>query len=136
MTGPSTHLTWTELACKDGTPYPAEWRETRAVDLAHAFERVRAACGGHPLTVLSAYRSPAHNRAIGGAPKSQHVEGRAVDVRPPAGMAVETFAMLIKANAAAWGIRGVGVYRTFVHLDTRPTTRLVAWGGTGAKDDA
>jgi hypothetical protein len=44
-------------------------------------ERTREAIGG-PLVVLSGYRDPEHNAAIGGAPGSQHVKGTAVDPSP------------------------------------------------------
>lgn len=33
-----------------------------------------------PLIVRSAYRSPAHNRAVGGAPRSKHMGGTAFDI--------------------------------------------------------
>ena len=35
---------------------------------------------GKPLIVRSAYRSPEHNRAVGGAKASKHLEGVAVDI--------------------------------------------------------
>jgi hypothetical protein len=37
-----------------------------------------------PVVVSSGYRSPALNRAIGGANTSQHVEGQAADIQCPA----------------------------------------------------
>lgn len=137
MAGPSPHLTWAELACKDGTPYPEAWRAYRAVVLADVFEVLRAACGGRPLRVLSAYRTPAHNRAIGGAPKSHHLHGRALDLAPPAGMTMEGFWVYVRTLAEDdVRIGGVGRYRTFAHLDIRPRTsgRLAVWTGTGVKD--
>lgn len=45
---------------------------------AAGMEVVRALLG-HPITVNSAYRSPAVNKAVGGAKNSAHVEGWAVD---------------------------------------------------------
>ena len=35
---------------------------------------------GKPLIVRSAYRSPEHNRAVGGAPASKHMQGTAFDI--------------------------------------------------------
>ncbi len=36
---------------------------------------------GKPVNVNSGYRSPDLNRAIGGSPTSQHMEGKAADIR-------------------------------------------------------
>ncbi|MDZ4372303.1 MAG: D-Ala-D-Ala carboxypeptidase family metallohydrolase [Phenylobacterium sp.] len=46
---------------------------------AEQMERVRALLGDRPITVSSGYRSPALNRAVGGAPRSAHLFGYAVD---------------------------------------------------------
>lgn len=133
--GPSTHLSWNELKCKDGTFYPIEWRGNRAIELANVFEMIRIECGQRPIKVLSAYRSPEHNRKIGGALHSQHMQGRALDLAPPDGMSVADFYAKIKEISKIYNIRGIGRYKTFVHVDTRPSSRLVIWFGTGMKDD-
>jgi len=129
MTGPSPHLTWDELACHDAqkTPYPMEWRATRAVDLAALFERIRTACGDVPLRVLSGYRTPQHNRRIAGAPDSQHLHGRALDVAVPPEL---TFAQFYERIRTLHRTGGIGRYEHagFVHVDVRPG-RLVAWNG-------
>lgn len=135
MEGPSKHLTWAELQCKDGTPYPDKWRNNRAIDLALVFEDIRSFFGGKPIKVLSAYRTAKHNRSIGGAKFSQHLEGRALDLRPPQGVTLDQFYAGIKTNAVRWGIHGLGKYLTFVHVDIRPHDKLVMWSGTGVKDD-
>lgn len=127
--GPSEHLSWKELACKDGTPYPEEWKRSRALILAGVFELIRQLSGNKPLTVLSAYRTPAHNAKVGGAKHSQHLEGRAIDLRPPAGMTVEQFYIIIRKLPNVSAIRGIGRYKTFVHVDVRPGSHLALWYG-------
>jgi len=42
-------------------------------------ERIRLWIG-EPLYITSAFRCPEHNREVGGAPDSLHLEGRAVDI--------------------------------------------------------
>ena len=64
----SAHLTWAEARHDpDHTPYPLEWRETRGSALGLMFERFRAFCVGHPLTIASGYPTPTWNREQGGA---------------------------------------------------------------------
>jgi hypothetical protein len=120
--GPSAHLSWDELACHDGTPYPEVWRLDRAPELAKAFERVRDLCG-FPLIVDSAFRTVAYNASIGGAKASQHCEGRALDLRPSI--------LLHGAAEQARGegfLRGIGIYPSFVHVDTRPGQNATWYG--------
>ena len=126
------HLSFDELACHDDarTPYPEPWRETRLLRLAALFENLRKHCGDKPLTVLSAYRTPEHNRAVGGRPRSQHVEGRALDVATPREMSAPEFHDRVREWAGtAPDLRGLGYYRWGVHIDVRPAERLVAWSG-------
>src|SRR5215217_6892637 len=118
--GPTKNVTWKELACKDGTQYPIEWRSTRAVLLAECFEVLRHACGDQPIEILSAFRTTNHNRQIGGAKNSQHLAGRALDLRPPVGYDVEEFYITIRKLSEMIPIRGIGKYPTFVHMDVRP----------------
>jgi uncharacterized protein YcbK (DUF882 family) len=126
-----SHLSWRELACHNAarTPYPQRWRRTRLPALRHAFETIREACGDQPIDVLSAYRTKTHNRKIGGARKSQHLEGRALDLRPPTGMKMRQFETIVESviSEDTTAIRGVGRYRRFLHIDVRPRTRLVRW---------
>ncbi|MFT3750962.1 MAG: D-Ala-D-Ala carboxypeptidase family metallohydrolase [Agriterribacter sp.] len=58
----------------------ANMRETAA----KIFEPLRAHFG-KPITVLSMFRSPAVNKAVGGASTSQHMTGEAMDIRAAAG---------------------------------------------------
>lgn len=121
MDGPSAHLTWEELACHDGTPYPLEWREDRAVKLARVFEVIRAYYYV-PLVINSAYRTKTYNDSIGGAPKSQHLEGLALDIQSPRNVPVREFCHVVSrmAHSSLKDIGGIGLYNTFIHVDLRP----------------
>ena len=135
--GPTLHLSWAELACKDGTPYPEQWRTNRVLPLAMEFETIRALCGSKPIRVLSAYRTPAHNARVGGSRYSEHVQGRALDLAPPAGISVLDFAELINTRAGhldSW-IRGIGVYAGFVHVDTRESDDVIRWIGSRLRSE-
>jgi hypothetical protein len=77
---------------------------------------------GKPLIVRSAYRSPAHNRAVGGAKASKHLEGVAFDIA----MANHD-PVAFEAAARAVGFRGFGFYPRsgFIHVDLGPAR---VWG--------
>lgn len=137
LRGPSAHLLWAELACHDGTPYPSEYRGDRAVMLAATFEHVRELLGNVPLVILSGYRTPAYNATLeGAASKSQHIEGRALDIwhptMSPRGMFTTILREAQRGSLPLLG--GLGLYKTFVHLDVRPKVpkgHLALWGGSG-----
>ncbi len=133
--GPSSHLSWDELACHDehSTPYPRDTPEGRveASCLSIEFEWVRHLCGDVPIEIGSAYRTLAWNREIGSTSSSQHVKGRALDIYPPKGHTVATLLRIVRARSQMSGskLRGIGEYRWGVHFDTRPQTRLARWRG-------
>jgi uncharacterized protein YcbK (DUF882 family) len=133
---PSVHFSWEEFACKDylHTPYPVDIRSERGVPLANELERVRAVLSQRlhrdcPLWLDSVYRTLAHNSFVGGKPRSQHLAGRAADVRCPHGCTYAMFRQAIEDVAAEPDskIRYLCFYphQGFAHLDTRPTVRLV-----------
>lgn len=72
-------------------------------------QRVRAAVasiGGTQVRVNSGYRSPAHNRAVGGAPNSNHMYGRAMDANvyiPGRGWI--PLGLALKGSASKFGLR-------------------------------
>jgi uncharacterized protein YcbK (DUF882 family) len=129
--GPSVHLTWKELGCKDGTPYPNEWRSNRAIQLSGVFEHIRQVCGNKPITVLSAYRTPTYNAKVGGAKASQHIQGRAIDLRPPNKMSINEFYSIIRLLPKSTAVRGIGKYTTFIHVDIRSGDHVALWYGPG-----
>ncbi len=112
---PNGNFTWGE-ATKNATRIP----ETRAiteniVELARLLERARSQIG-RPFVVNSWYRPPAVNSAVGGASRSQHLFGKAVDIVVP-GLSGRTVAN----SLMAWWPGGMGIYSNLpsvVHLDT------------------
>lgn len=74
----SPNFTVKEAACKDGTQVP---KRLRANAQRHAFnlERLRHDLGDRPLRILSWYRTPSHNAAVGGASQSRHMQADATD---------------------------------------------------------
>ena len=77
---------------------------------------------GKPLVLTSAYRSPAHNKRVGGAKRSRHMLGDAFDVRMENHDPHE-----FEAAARAVGFTGFGYYLKsgFMHIDTGPAR---SWG--------
>ena len=103
---------------KDFYLYEFESRDTqevkldpRLVTLNQAFrDRV-----GIPYTPNSAYRTPERNKRVGGSPKSQHLTGKAIDIPLLKGYTIEEMAGI----AEELGFTGIGLYRNFIHVDTR-----------------
>jgi peptidoglycan hydrolase-like protein with peptidoglycan-binding domain len=75
---------------------------------------------GKPLKITSGYRCSSHNSAVGGASGSRHTKGQAADftISGVAPLEIARYAELI-------GIKGIGLYDSFVHIDTR--TRKSFW---------
>lgn len=72
---------------------------------------------GKPIKITSAYRSPAYNKRIGGVSNSTHVQFNAVDLVTdnPATL----YLLLLDLRREGLFKGGLGLYRSFVHLDTR-----------------
>ena len=82
---------------------------------------------GKPITLLSSYRSPAYNAAIdGAAAKSFHMRFQALDISVEGKTPKQVFAVLKKWRDAGKFRGGLGLYRTFVHIDTRGSD--ATWG--------
>lgn len=103
-----------EFESKDGrkSPYPLVVQPY----LYTLLDEIREAFGG-PLYVTSGYRSPEHNKTVGGVENSYHVLGMAADIRPKRQKDVHR---LYKICDELNPNGGVGKYHTFVHVDIRP----------------
>jgi zinc D-Ala-D-Ala carboxypeptidase len=80
---------------------------------------------GRPLIIVSAFRSPEHNAAVGGARNSYHMSGTAFDISTNGSWLEEQ----LLYHAQAHEFMGIGIYDTFVHLDARRTPEPVFWRG-------
>lgn len=105
----STHFHRGEFACRDGCGFDTIDAQTLQV-----LEAVRQHFG-KPVIVNSACRCPDHNRAIGGAANSQHLYGRACDIRIK-GIDPDDVHDWTDAN---FPFVSLGRYATFTHVDTR-----------------
>jgi hypothetical protein len=146
---PSKYFKPEEMVCRDGTPYPEAF-EIRWAILKAELDTIREAFGG-PLVVVSGYRSREHNAGISGAKASQHMEGRAVDLRPfKKHLSVGDINRLhevvntLLAEGKLPAVGGVGVYPLtkdrkthllfpgWVHVDCRPRPadgHIARWEG-------
>jgi len=68
---------------------------------------------GEPLIIESGYRCERHNKAVGGAPNSAHLRGKAVDIRCTNSL------LRYKILNYAFYIRfiRIGIAKNFVHID-------------------
>jgi uncharacterized protein YcbK (DUF882 family) len=77
-----------------------------------------------PIVIISGYRSPERNAAVGGADKSQHLEAKAADIKI-AGVPTEEIYnridKLISQGKIKQGGLGKYVKSGFVHYDVRGT---------------
>jgi len=75
---------------------------------------------GKPIVLLSSYRSPAYNSAIGdAAPKSYHMQFMALDIAVAGKTPRQVFDQLADWRVSGKFSGGLGLYNTFVHVDTR-----------------
>lgn len=107
----SKNFTLSEFACKDGS-------KTVLIDyeLVEKLQKLRDAVK-KPVTITSGYRSVAYNKKCGGIATSNHLLGKATDIKI-SGMTPLEVAKL----ADTFGFLGIGVYPTFTHVDTQGST--------------
>lgn len=84
---------------------------------------------GKPCRILSSYRSPDYNRAVGGAKFSQHLQFNALDITFDGVSVIRAHAILKMWRDQGKFTGGLGLYRSsgFVHIDTRGNN--ASWEG-------
>ena len=118
MTKLTKNFNLSEFESKDGSKMPEDVLENVKVH-AYNLQTIRDFCNA-TVTINSAYRSPSHNKNIGGASKSQHLTGNATDITVKGfspDQVADIIEGLIRIDAIEEG--GVGRYNTFTHYDRR-----------------
>lgn len=107
----SANFSVKEFKCKDGS-------DKILVDTQFVKDKLQQIRNhfGVAVTINSGYRTPSHNKAVGGASNSYHLKGQAFDIvvkgKSPAEVAKYAYSI---------GIPGIIQYNTFVHVDSRST---------------
>ena len=107
-----------EFACKDGS-------DPIFIDdeLVSVLQQIRDHFG-KAVTITSAFRTASHNKKVGGATYSQHLYGKAADIKV-SGVAPSVVADYVETLMPNTG--GIGRYATFTHVDVRKTKSR--WNG-------
>ena len=107
-----------EFACTDGSD--PIFIDTELVKI---LQKIRTHFG-KSVTITSAYRTPTKNKACGGQTYSQHLYGRAADIKV-SGVSPKKVAAYVNTILPKSG--GIGTYKSFTHVDVRATKSR--WNG-------
>ena len=100
-----------EFACQDGS----DTIVLHSDFVVEKLQKIRSHFN-KPVTINSAYRSPSHNRKVGGSSNSYHVKGRAFDI-----VVKDISPSEVAKYAQSIGIKGIIKYSWGVHVDSRGT---------------
>lgn len=83
--------------------------------LIEKLEEYREKVGNIPIRINSGYRTPEHNKAVGGADGSLHMAGKACDIHKLSQYSIDEMAHI----ADEIGFDGIGRYHWGIHVDVR-----------------
>jgi uncharacterized protein YcbK (DUF882 family) len=86
----------------------------------HKLDELRKACG-FPFVISSGYRDPSHPIEARKSKAGTHAQGIAADIAVSGG--AERYKIV--SEAMRLGFTGIGVAKTFIHVDIRETTPVV-----------
>ena len=110
-----------EFDCKDGTKVPEKFMGNLQ-KLANNLQILRNELGVAVTVTGSGYRTPKHNKAVGGATNSQHLTANGADINAKGHTPKQLYdkiEILIASGKMEQG--GLGLYKNFVHYDRRLT---------------
>jgi len=110
-----------EFDCKDGTKVPEGFIDNLQ-ELADNLQVLRDYVESPVSITGSGYRTPSHNKKVGGAKRSQHLTASAADINAE-GYTPKQLHMIIELLIDEGKMKqgGLGLYNTFVHYDIRGT---------------
>jgi len=116
----SKNFSKSEFECNCGCKMPSDVFEN-VKELAKNLQVIRDAVG-KPLHLTNAYRCKEHNKKVGGSKNSQHILGKAGDIKSifitPRSLFKKIEGMIDKSLISEGGL---GKYKTFTHYDIRGT---------------
>lgn len=118
-----------EFECKCGCVMP-EFVKKNVQELAENLQVIRNAYGKIDLT--NSYRCKDHNADVGGSVNSQHLKGKAADIKS-SDINPEDMAAIVDdlMKCESFKLGGVGIYNTFTHVDIRGVR--ARWSKTSKK---
>ena len=120
----SAHFTEEEFQCKC-----CGQQHLISTDLLNELELLRTHFDAAVL-IISGYRCAAHNKEVGGAPNSQHMQGIAADIKVfHDGVQVSPRVVADYLENKFSDSHGIGRYPTWTHFDVRGNKSR--WGSNG-----
>lgn len=115
------NFTRQEFDCKDGTKVPDNLLDN-CKKVAENLQVLRDTLNVPVSITGSGYRTPAHNKKVGGAKHSQHLTCNGADINAK-GFTPKQLAKEIEKLIASGKMEqgGIGIYPNFVHYDRRGT---------------
>ena len=126
MTKLTKNFSLKEFECKDGSTIPDDLLDN-VQELSEQLQILRDFIG-KPININSSYRSPSHNKRVGGKSKSQHLLAKAADIKVEGVRASDIHGIiseLIKDGRMKEG--GLGKYASFTHYDIGFDGRKRRW---------
>ena len=108
------YFTWSEFDCKH------TGKNEMSPDFIHKLDDLREACG-FPFVITSGYRDRTHPVESAKSKPGTHNRGIAADIAINSGAG----RFILVQKALALGFTGIGVGKTFVHVDTRDSTPVM-----------